>query len=224
MTASEQSNTLRPVSTLFQPPSNSPLPRFKCIILGDPGAGKSCLFDRIIHDKFSDIPRDDKYIYTLRSAIETTRVPLPSGDFAQVQLWDTVGHDRSGIFPYNYLRGARAVLLVYDVTKSNALFSLESCIRLTEDQLYYKDEPLYFVVGTKMDLGDANSKDAETAKTFFQEKVVLDWFCVSSKTGENVKEMIKTVAKRVLERLPKNNGVVTLSAEENKDSVKKKCC
>lgn len=224
MAASEQSNTLRPASTLLQLPSNSSLPRFKCIILGNSGAGKSCLFDRIIHDRFSDIPRDDKHIFTLRSAIDTTRVPLPSGDFAQVQMWDTVGHDQSGIFPRNYLRGARAVLLVYDVTKSSVFFSLERYIRETEDQLYYEDEPLYFVVGTKMDLGDANAKNAETAKEFFQEMAVSDWFCVSSKTGENVKEMIQTVAERALERLPKNNGVITLSPEENKDSVKKKCC
>lgn len=214
MAVSKQSNSLRLPSC----------PRFKCIILGASGAGKSCLFDRIIYDRFSDIPRYKARNFTLTSVVDTRLVPVPSGDIATVQLWDAVGGDRSGILPGNYFSGARAVLLVYDVTNYPTCGFLSKYIWQTEDRLCHNDEPLYFVVGTKMDLGVENGKFAETAKTFFQEKEVSDWFCVSSKTGENVKEMIQTVAERALEKLPKNNGVVTLSAEENKESVKKRCC
>lgn len=229
MSASNQSNTRKFRSSTWE---NLPAPKFsrtefKCIVLGDHGAGKTCLVQRVLKDKYSET------VSSIQADREKTSVQLPSGDSVQVELWDTAGQERFRSLTWSFFRDTDAVVLVYDVNKDGALLDLSHWFKESE-QFLEKYEVMYFVVGTKMDMCDVNADQAENAKKFFKARGVLDWFYVSSKTGENVHKMMQTVAERVVKMrrgdsnvpiISHNDGTVSIPPDaKNRVSVKKTCC
>ncbi|KAK7495171.1 hypothetical protein BaRGS_00013581 [Batillaria attramentaria] len=205
-----------------------PEQKFKCIVLGDHGAGKTCLVHRIVHGKFCG---EATYTTTVGADCQVKTLRLSSGQQVSLELWDTAGQERFRSLTFSYFRGAAVALLVYDVTVTGACLKLKEWMKEAKLVLNGRDLS-YFVVGTKIDLSTSDDRNLESPARDFSMDGVVKCFLVSSKTGANVDDMLMTVANTLTENKEQNiltqsdTGFATTSLERRPDTVtvKKTCC
>ena len=80
------------------------------VTLGEGGVGKTSLIMRFVYDVFSGVQQT-----TIGSSFVERDVYV--GDSAyKLRLWDTAGQERFDALTGFYARGARAIIICYDVT------------------------------------------------------------------------------------------------------------
>jgi small GTP-binding protein len=93
--------------------------KFKLIIIGDSGVGKTCFLRRFTEDKFSD-----EYCVTIGLEYSTKMLEVKSGSPVKLQIWDTAGQENFRSVTRSFFRFSHAVLLLYNVTQKD---SFENC-------------------------------------------------------------------------------------------------
>ena len=87
--------------------------QFKLILVGDSGAGKSCILNRYLSGGFTP---STKHTIGVEFGMKYIKV----GDkTVKLQVWDTAGQERFRSVTRSYYRGSLGVLLVYDLTTAN---------------------------------------------------------------------------------------------------------
>ena len=100
-------------STIASPTAigNEPLlRRFKILLLGDSGVGKSSLICRWTLDAFNPT-----LLGTVGVDFKAKKVCI-DGENLQIQVWDTAGQEQFHKITTSYYKGANGIMLVYDVT------------------------------------------------------------------------------------------------------------
>ncbi|DBA84829.1 TPA: Ras-related protein Rab-28 [Trebouxia sp. C0004] len=85
--------------------------QYKLVILGDGAVGKTSLSLRFSEDKFSK-----SYKQTIGVDFFLKQLTLPGDKRVAVQLWDIGGQTIASRMVSNYIYGAQAILLTYDIT------------------------------------------------------------------------------------------------------------
>jgi len=83
----------------------------KIVLLGDTGVGKSCLTIRFIRNKYFEFQEP-----TIGAAFLAKNI-VCQGKKLKLEIWDTAGQERYRSLAPMYYRGARAAIVVYDITK-----------------------------------------------------------------------------------------------------------
>ncbi|MHA1338498.1 MAG: Rab family GTPase [Promethearchaeota archaeon] len=169
----------------------------KVAIAGEGGTGKTTLLHRLVKGEFI---ADMKM--TIGTGLMTYAVT--SGDYKiTFQLWDFAGEERFRFFLPNYLKGAKAVLLCYDTTRMPTLNNLEEWYEIIESVLKVEETILY-LIGTKIDLTEKKSVKPEVVKDWMKGRNFKRFFETSAKTGKNIEEVFKELAKDILEMQKEN--------------------
>ncbi|XP_054794823.1 ras-related protein Rab-2-A-like [Prosopis cineraria] len=166
--------------------------RFKCIIVGDTGVGKSCLL----------------YQFTDRRFQHTHDITIGAGYGAQMirvdkklmklQIWDTAGQEKFKSLTRSYFKGAIVALLVYDITRRETFEHLDSWMEDVKEQA---DANVTIVlVGNKSDLSLRRQVSTEEAEHFAKENDLI-FFEASAKMGQNVYEAFEEAAKVVYKKI-----------------------
>lgn len=154
---------------------------FKILIAGNGGAGKSTLLRRYVDGIF-----DESTIETVGVDFFIKEIILDeSGTNCSLQLWDLGGQERFRHLLENFVMGARAALLLFDMTRMpliNEIMEWVNLVRMHDIRL-----PI-ILIGTKSDLTDAIAVDDETALNIKQTFNMVDYIKTSSKSGTNVNE------------------------------------
>ncbi|XP_034980612.2 ras-related protein Rab-19 isoform X1 [Zootoca vivipara] len=169
-------------------------PRFKMILLGDFGVGKTTLFHRIKLGRFleGDHP-PGQHSYTCE---KTLPLKLNSRNCqVQISLWDTAGEERFLSLSRSYYRDADAVLLVYSLQH---LLSFDSLLHWLYLARQYCADANLFLLGNKSDLESCVPE--EKAERFAVEHGASGRFKVSAKTGENVDRSLQEMLERLFLR------------------------
>ncbi|XP_073186001.1 ras-related protein Rab-7a-like [Lepidochelys kempii] len=156
-----------------------PLPglKFKLILLGDFGVGKTTLFHHVRAGRFLQ----GAHAPTEHLAIceRTMQLSLPQAPrLAQISLWDTAGEERFLSLSSCYYRGTDAVLLVYSVQSQLSFDSLPHWVCMARQ--HCPEAPI-FLLGNKTDLEPCLPEDK--AEKFSVEHRIAGRFNVSAKTG-----------------------------------------
>jgi len=159
---------------------------FKILIAGNGGAGKTTLLRRYVDEVFDD------------STIETVGVDFfikeinfdDLGTNCSLQLWDLGGQERFRHLLENFVMGARAALLLFDMTRMPLINEIMAWVNLV--RVHDMNLPI-MLVGTKSDLNDAIAVDDETAHNIKQTFHMVDYIKTSSKSGTNVNEAFKSI-------------------------------
>jgi small GTP-binding protein len=158
----------------------------KICLLGASGVGKTSLIKQYVEGIFSE-----KYLTSIGVKIDKKLV-VCEDDSVQLMLWDIEGIDRYCGFQPKYIRGASALIIVVDHTRSQSLVEGIEIFRLARD---VSDIPAILVI---------NKSDLSTAWHWSDDELVdfsrpfSHTFRTSAKTGENVDQLFSVLAQHLL--------------------------
>ena len=174
--------------------------KFKIVIIGDSGVGKTNLVRRFIQNSF-----------TLNTQA-TVGCEFYSNNYSindklfKVEIWDTAGQERYKSITAAYYKGASGAILVYDVTNRTSFNNVDRWYQEIKD--CSSADIKILMVGNKTDLEDniVVSKEMSSNKASDLNIPVIE---TSALNASNVKEafhlMIKEIYKVVIGKMDENN-------------------
>ncbi len=162
--------------------------QYKVILLGDGAVGKTSIAMRYAEDKFQQ-----SYKQTVGVDFHIRRLQLPPKHQVALQLWDIGGQSLASKMVANYVAGAHAVMLCYDITNSESFANLEDWYRIVLRVFDSGNLPHVALVGNKSDLRHITSVRQESHTKFAHEHNMSSYF-VSARNGDNVAAAFTSVA------------------------------
>lgn len=191
----------------------------KVVILGDVGVGKSTVAHRMSLGHL---------VPNLSPTIAAGYVCIPKGNL-KLNIWDSSGSERFNRLLPMYVRGAKIIILEYDLTRPETVDKLINYRAHFIEELPETAESTWIVVGNKSDLFDSNSKSsisggasARTSEAWRRaEKFATDnttekmqHFVVSAYSGQNIavllENLLSTAEDACRKSVPKDTGVIQL--------------
>lgn len=168
----------------------------KVVLVGDIAVGKTSLRKRLVSETFSA-----NYLATLGVDFATKKLNIDD-QIVELQIWDIAGQPNYHTVADRFLTNSDAALLVYDVTSDESFIHLEKRMNKILE-LNEEDEPAFIVVGNKIDLQEPERTPQEIDQ-YFKERGLsfnhpIQSVSTSAKTGANVEEAFRMLAKKVLE-------------------------
>ncbi|KAL3860662.1 hypothetical protein ACJMK2_010756 [Sinanodonta woodiana] len=203
-------------------------PKFKAVLLGDAGVGKSSLFLRIKDDVF-----DKKLQPTvgIESCFKSLCVDRAEVSF---HIWDTAGVEKFQSLTRSYYRNTQVVLLVYSVHDCTSLQRLTKWIQDVEQ---HSPNAMKFLIGNKCDL--EKSVSDQSANNFAATYECADVFLTSAKTGEGIDKALVKITRKLLnsylgpfmleshfacDSTSTYEESISLTKDTNNNSVKERSC
>ncbi len=165
----------------------------KICIMGETSVGKTSLVRRFVDRSF-----DDVYLTTVGVKISRKHCAAPghlkdNADGIQLVLWDLEGGDLFGDVAASYVKGARAAIIVGDVTRPHTIEALE---RHTNRFLSVNPHGTVVLALNKSDLD--HDQGILVPQALHGLDAVLTTFRTSARTGEGVDEAFTAIAHHVL--------------------------
>lgn len=164
--------------------------QFKVILLGDGAVGKTSICTRFSDDNFTQT-----YKQTVGVDFFIRRLFLPPNYQVALQIWDIGGQSIGSKMIANYIAGADAVLLCYDITEYDSFANLEDWYRLVHRAFGNGKAPLPYraLLGNKNDLRHMMAVRMDSHLRFAEENEMAS-FLMSAKSGDQVKQTFYKVA------------------------------
>ncbi|MBN3307027.1 RAB12 protein, partial [Amia calva] len=117
--------------------------KLQVIIIGSRGVGKTSLMERFTDDTFCEACKS-----TVGVDFKIKTVEL-RGKKIRLQIWDTAGQERFNSITSAYYRGAKGIVLVYDITKQETFEDLPKWMKMIDK--YASEDAELLLVGNKLD-------------------------------------------------------------------------
>ena len=194
---------------------------FKVVLVGDKGVGKTSLLKRISDNCF--LP---SYIPTLEADLSTIIYKVihdKKQKNVKIRLWDTAGDHSFKVVTKIMLQGAKAVLLVYDITNENSWINISGWLENIKQGV--ENDTIICLVGTKKDLYGMRKVDLENGKEF-AENNNLEFIEISSKTNDGIEELLKGLIIKLIkvDVTCTSNKTEPTRLSKKYFEPKKKCC
>jgi len=172
---------------------------FKILIIGDSGAGKSCLMLRYTRDDYRD-----NHMTTIGVDFQTRFIQIKN-EIIKLLLWDTAGQEKFRSITEAYYRGSHGVLIVYDITDLKSFKNIKRW--LSDIQSHALEDIQILLVGNKCDLIENRQVSYEQGKKLADD-VGINFIETSAKTSMNVEEafMMISTQKRASNKFKKNTS------------------
>jgi small GTP-binding protein len=172
----------------------------KLVLLGDGRVGKTSIRKQYLGQGFPT-----EYLETLGADFSIKTTKFHNLDL-RYQIWDIAGQPRFNQIRKSFYIGAKAALILYDVSERKTLTSLTSWIDELINSNGKGSEIPIVVIANKIDLRDSvecvSKEDGENAVKKLQDKYsVVDtvkFLETSAKTGENVDLAFEMITKMFL--------------------------
>ncbi|KAH3707347.1 ras-related protein Rab-24-like [Dreissena polymorpha] len=165
----------------------------KVVLLGKNYVGKTCLVNRYIHQRFMP------YQITIGAAFGSMK-EMVDGKPLVLGIWDTAGHEAYESITRMYYRGAVACILCYDITDKS---SFERARFWAGELTNTEPKCKIYLCGTKKDIVDDDQHKRQVELSMAQplaRDFGTELFETSSKTGENIDSLFKTIARDVVQQ------------------------
>eukprot|EP00854_Cymbomonas_tetramitiformis_P022778 gene22778-27498_t len=162
--------------------------QYKVIIVGDGAVGKTSIAMRFTEDYFSK-----SYKQTIGLDFFIKQLVLPGDIHVAIQLWDIGGQTIGGKMIGNYIFGAQAVMLVYDISNYQSFQNLEDWYALVRRTFDKDNLPYVALVANKADLTHLRTVKPEKHNEFADANDMYSYF-LSAKTGDNVASTFYRIA------------------------------
>ncbi len=168
----------------------------KICLLGDAAVGKTSLIKKYVHDIF-----DDAYVATIGTKVTRKEMLIRKPDHdleyhLKLTIWDILGSHTFTSVKATAYKGATGALLVCDVTRPETLLHTKNWVKtLTKEQ---GKLPMVLLVN-KSDLEGKRSV-SESEINNIAEKLDMDYWYTSAKTGQNVSLAFRNLGEMLIEQ------------------------
>ena len=165
---------------------------YKVLITGDGAIGKSTFLHRLITGEFSDLTMTKGHDFIVYN---TDSGPTP----ITIVFWDLGGQRQYTPLHKAYLKGAKAVIYAFDISRITSIGSVKFWNQFISDNLPTK--PINFLLGLKSDLGMRADFYQERIDEVCKEINVTKYWSASAKANTNIKESMNELVDTLI-----NNG------------------
>ena len=161
---------------------------WKIIVGGQGGAGKTTLLHRYIHDVFIE-----DMGMTIGVQMHTSNLIRQNKKISLV-MWDLGGQERFRFIQGDYMRGASAAMVFFDMTHHEGFPQVQEWVELIRKNTFSKIPII--LIGTKLDLVTDLTRSNEIHERAAKYAELLDLVCytpTSSKWGINVYETMNFI-------------------------------
>ncbi len=180
--------------------------RFKILAGGAGGVGKTTLLHRYVHNVF----KTDTSM-TVGVSFKTKDI-FRNGQKIVLALWDLGGQERFRFVQSSYCQGASAGIIFFDMSRLDTIDQVKDWVTMFRQHA----SPNISIVlgGTKLDLVDPEmlGEAIDYAKDIVESLGLNGFVPTSSKSGENVEEIITIVVDTIMAHaLSAKKPVITTS-------------
>ena len=162
--------------------------KIKIYLVGDPYVGKTTFRDR-----FSEL--NVPVIYVCTFELETKEVDLKVGNQNyKLSLNDIPGKENFSSSALNKIDKPNAIIFMYDVNKEDTFKSIPKWIEKIKEKI--ERACPFILIGNQIDKKERKIQTEEGKK--FADDNYMDFFEISSKTGENEFDPMFFIIKRIL--------------------------
>lgn len=160
------------------------IPKFKVVILGDAGVGKTSIARRQSQGTF-----DFKMNPTVGASHMKSSIKI-NGKTIELMLWDTAGHEQFASLVPMYARNADVAILVASIVHPDSCEHLQKWLDYLHDA---NENPPVIVAINKIDLLEGAPMTMEEVRETYCEKFPKMFF-VSARTGDSIDQLFLQAA------------------------------
>eukprot|EP00771_Trimastix_marina_P001682 gnl/Trimastix_PCT/277.p2 GENE.gnl/Trimastix_PCT/277~~gnl/Trimastix_PCT/277.p2 ORF type:complete len:224 (-),score=87.46 gnl/Trimastix_PCT/277:306-977(-) len=165
-------------------PANAP--KFKCILVGDGGTGKTTFVKRHLTGEF-----EKRYIATMGVEVHPLAFHTNHGPII-FDCWDTAGQERFGGLRDGYYIGGNCAIIMFDVTSRLTYNNVENWYR---DLVRVCETIPIVLCGNKVDVKDRKVKARSIT---FHRKKNLQYYDISAKSNYNFEKPFLWLARKLV--------------------------
>lgn len=154
----------------------------KVVIIGDSNVGKTCIIQRFISNSF----------VTSKPTIGACHYNKKVQDI-EIDIWDTAGQERFKSMIPMYYKGAKAIIVVYDITDINSFDGAKKWISEIETNT---KNSIIVICGNKTDLNENRKIPIEMVNSFLLGKNYIN-IETSAKDNINIDQMFDKIAEEI---------------------------
>ena len=160
--------------------------KYKLVVIGDPGVGKSCLTKYGTTKKF-----DTTYTPTIGFEYYTFKIRIKETDI-QLQIWDTCGQENYRSLISSFYHNSSLAILVFSINNMDTFKNLE--LWMNDIKVNSNPDVKIFLVGNKSDLEDEREVLTTDAEEFSMKHGISKYMETSAKTGFNSEKLFAEAA------------------------------
>uniref|UniRef100_UPI00398D6A5B Rab5 n=1 Tax=Leishmania donovani TaxID=5661 RepID=UPI00398D6A5B len=164
--------------------------KFKLVLLGESGVGKSSVVQRLMKDAFSE-----KLNSTVGASFFRYTSNVDDDTAVHFDIWDTAGLERFKSLASMYYRGAAAALVVFDIVSADTFEKARYWIRELQAN---SPETVVMLVGNKKDLESERQVSLADAQQSAGEMGAM-YHETSARSGDGVRDAFHAVAAKLIE-------------------------
>jgi Ras-related protein Rab-8A len=161
--------------------------KFKIIVLGDPGVGKTSLILRYTNNAFRR-----SYIPTLGVHV-SDKIFKINDAIVQLVIWDLAGQQKFDTMRHQFYMGSDAFILVFDLTDLKSFENISNWFLDIQNQLKEQENLIGCIIGNKSDLEKQIKIKFENAREL-SSYLNLNFFETSALSGSNVDNVFTQLA------------------------------
>lgn len=159
----------------------------KIIIIGDSNVGKSNILTKFADDEFKS-----NCSSTIGIDYKTVRIDHLNKSI-KLLIWDTAGQERFNSITKTYYKGARVVIICFDLTNRDTFDNVNFWL----EEIYKENlnNPIIVLAGTKSDLEKSRVVSKEDGVKKAMSLKLQGYFETSAKTSIGIEEMFFSIIK-----------------------------
>ena len=161
----------------------------KVILVGEMGTGKTSLINTAIGLNFQE-----KLASTTTNSIMNKTMTI-NGKTYSINLWDTIGQEKYRSLTKIFLKGAKIVIFVYDITNLNSFKELDYWFESTKEII--NEKIVMGIVGNKSDLFLKEEVKESDARALAKKKG-FEFALTSAKNSTMFCEFLEKLLKKYL--------------------------
>jgi small GTP-binding protein len=196
--------------------------RCKLIVAGEAAVGKTCIVNRAVNGIFTDCGP------TTAAQFNRLEVKNSKGACIAFEIWDTAGQEKYRCLTKAFFQGAKAGILVLDLTNRKSLPAIE----FYAEQIHTVSGPdtLLVLVGNKTDLQFQRQVTLYEGEETASNIRAQCYFECSAKTGEGIDAIVAYLGEHVTEFMEPKAGAddpapgPVISFDKTRKGRKRKFC
>jgi small GTP-binding protein len=187
--------------------------RFKVVMIGDSGVGKTALVNRMSDGNFSP-----NHVPTVGSQFVTIELTVEGRELV-FELWDTAGQEVYRSLVGFYARDARGAFVVADVTSRRSYEALKGWISFIRAE---SPSAKLVLFANKIDLAGRVVRSDEFKALADDQQIEL--FEGSAKSGEHVADAFERMGEMLIVGIDTREQANTVDVAAAKSKKKETCC